>query len=163
MPLSKSAASIRFSLGSAKLAGGAPGLQIRCRGVKAFLGGFDSHALPPILQILQRFLAACRRTRLTAVTPAKAGVQKSLKNLNSRLRRNDVSLVFEGCSASDFALSNKLPAKAFYDNPCEFLKIIEILPCRLIDYLKLHVAVLRNDEVSKPQQLEPFSPSVQAQ
>jgi hypothetical protein len=33
--------------GSAKLTGGAPGLQIRCRGVKAFLGGFDSHALPP--------------------------------------------------------------------------------------------------------------------
>lgn len=32
--------------GSAKLTGGAPGLQIRCRGVKAFLGGFDSHALP---------------------------------------------------------------------------------------------------------------------
>jgi len=33
--------------GSAKLTGGAPGLQIRCRGVKAFLGGFYSHALPP--------------------------------------------------------------------------------------------------------------------
>ncbi len=36
-----------FSLGSAKLTGGAPGLQIRCEGVKAFSGGFDSHALPP--------------------------------------------------------------------------------------------------------------------
>ena len=34
-------------LGSAKLTGGAPGLQIRCGGVKAFPGGFDSHALPP--------------------------------------------------------------------------------------------------------------------
>ena len=33
--------------GSAKLTGGAPGLQIRCGGVKAFPGGFDSHALPP--------------------------------------------------------------------------------------------------------------------
>jgi hypothetical protein len=33
--------------GSAKLTGGAPGLQIRCGAVKAVLGGFDSHALPP--------------------------------------------------------------------------------------------------------------------
>ncbi len=34
--------------GSAKLTGGAPGLQIRCEAVKAVSGGFDSHALPPI-------------------------------------------------------------------------------------------------------------------
>ena len=33
--------------GSAKLTGGAPGLQIRCGAVKAVPGGFDSHALPP--------------------------------------------------------------------------------------------------------------------
>jgi hypothetical protein len=35
------------SWGSAKLTGGAPGLQIRCGAVKAVPGGFDSHALPP--------------------------------------------------------------------------------------------------------------------
>ena len=36
--------------GSAKLTGGAPGLQIRCGAVKAVPGGFDSHALPPPAQ-----------------------------------------------------------------------------------------------------------------
>ena len=35
--------------GSAKLTGGAPGLQIRCGAVKAVPGGFDSHALPPLV------------------------------------------------------------------------------------------------------------------
>ena len=38
--------------GSAKLTGGAPGLQIRCGAVKAVLGGFDSHALPPTYAII---------------------------------------------------------------------------------------------------------------
>jgi hypothetical protein len=36
-----------ISPGSAKLTGGAPGLQIRCEAGKAVSGGFDSHALPP--------------------------------------------------------------------------------------------------------------------
>ena len=36
-----------ISSGSAKLTGGAPGLQIRCEAGKAVSGGFDSHALPP--------------------------------------------------------------------------------------------------------------------
>ena len=44
--------------GSAKLTGGAPGLQIRCEGVKAFSGGFDSHALPPIQAIPASFSGA---------------------------------------------------------------------------------------------------------
>ena len=35
------------SVGSAKLTGGAPGLQIRCEVLKGVSGGFDSHALPP--------------------------------------------------------------------------------------------------------------------
>ena len=35
--------------GSAKLTGGAPGLQIRCGAVRAVPGGFDSHALPPLV------------------------------------------------------------------------------------------------------------------
>lgn len=34
-------------LGSAKLTGGAPGLQTRCGALKGVPGGFDSHALPP--------------------------------------------------------------------------------------------------------------------
>ena len=42
--------------GSAKLTGGAPGLQIRCGAVKAVPGGFDSHALPPPLKMRPREL-----------------------------------------------------------------------------------------------------------
>jgi hypothetical protein len=38
---------IIIPLGSGKLTGGAPGLQIRCDG-EELSGGFDSHALPPI-------------------------------------------------------------------------------------------------------------------
>lgn len=58
--LKKRRRSCTFRRGSAKLTGGAPGLQIRCGGVKAFPGGFDSHALPPFNSgLMSAYLHRC--------------------------------------------------------------------------------------------------------
>ena len=92
--------------GSAKLTGGAPGLQIRCGAVKAVPGGFDSHALPP--------LAAQKTPGLSSGVIYLAGNSRSII---------DMPLGSTGINEC------QIPLNTVFDNHIQLIKYCKELVC----------------------------------
>jgi hypothetical protein len=89
--------------GSAKLTGGAPGLQIRCGAVRAVPGGFDSHALPPTFSIITTIFnitiepkTHTRRIQIISFIREKSTAKKTRTDQNGQLFQAPESPSFRG-------------------------------------------------------------------